>query len=125
MPDFTLPLTKGLDARRNVFHGKTATLSLLGHARPGRKGYEVIWKVPGGWHLHGGKDIGSAMILEIAESETVTRERLDQTECFAIFIPIISQPAKVWEIVDNGRMAPTYPSKRVWTFIVLPTGEDP
>jgi hypothetical protein len=117
MPDFTAPLSKGLDAKRKVFHGTTATLSLLDHARPNRRGYDVLVDVESGWHLTKDNE------LHIAESATVTREKLDKATAFGIYIPIISDPAKVWAITDDGRKAPTYPAKRIWVFIVSPTQE--
>lgn len=124
MPDFTLPLSKGLDARRRVFHGTTATLALLDFARPDRRGYDVLIDVPDGWHLHSGKDIGELMVLEIAETETVTRELLDKAVAFGIYIPGISDPLKAWVMEgDESRKAPTSAAKRVWIFTVSPTQE--
>jgi hypothetical protein len=116
MPDFTNPLSKGLDAKRRVFHGTTATLVLLDYARPGHKGYIVIVEVPDGWHYSGGKEIDEPIILKIAESETVTAEKLNQATMFGI-------NGKVWIMEENGRQAPTYPAKRVWRFSVKPSGE--
>lgn len=124
MPDFTLALSKALDARRGVFHGTTATLALLDYARPEKRGYDVLIDCESGWHLHSGKEIGEAMVLEIAESETLTRELLDKAVAFGIYIPNISDPEKAWVMEgDESRKAPTYPNKRVWSFIVSPSGE--
>jgi hypothetical protein len=116
MPDFTPALAKGLDARRRVFFGTSATLALMDYARPGHKGYDVIRNVPAGWHLSGGRDIDEPMILEIAESATITAELLDKTTVFGI-------NGKIYKMVENGRQAPTYPAKRIWRFQVIPTGE--
>lgn len=124
MPDFTRALAAGLNARRRVFHGETATLALLDHARPNRRGYDVLVNVPDDWHLHSGKDIGELMVLEIAETATVTREKLNKAVAFKIFIPGISDPAKVWIMEgDDPRKAPTYPAKKIWVFTVKPSGE--
>jgi hypothetical protein len=121
MPDFTKALAAGLDAKRNVFLGKTATLSLLDYATNGRKGYDVIRQVLTGWFLHADKEIEGVMVLQIAELDPITREMLDKSNAFGIYIPTISAPAKIW--IDEGRKAPTYPSKRIWTFNVKPSGE--
>jgi hypothetical protein len=112
-----------LDTLRKLFHGEAATLCLLDHARPNRRGYDVLIDVLGGWHLHSGKDIGEALVLEIAETETVTRALLDKAVAFGIYVPSISDPAKVWAIVEDGRKAPTYPAKRIWVFVVSSTDE--
>jgi hypothetical protein len=116
MPDFTAALAKGLDARRRVFFGATATLSLMDFATSGRRGYDIIRNVPAGWHLSGGKEIDEPMILEVAESATVTAELLNKTTVFGI-------NGKIYKMADNGRQAPTYPAKRIWRFQVTPTGE--
>jgi hypothetical protein len=116
MPDFTPALAKGLDARRNIFYGSSATLSLMDYARPERRGYDVIRDVLSGWHLSGGKEIDEPLILEIAESATITAELLDKTTVFGI-------NGKIYKMVENGRQAPTYPAKRIWRFQVTPTGE--
>jgi hypothetical protein len=116
MPDFTKALASGLDARRKVLHGSSATLSLMDYARPGFKGYDTIRHVLAGWHLSGGKEIDEPMILEIAELGVITAELLDKTTVFGI-------NSKIYKLVENGRQAPTYPAKRIWRFQVLPTGE--
>lgn len=125
MEDYTLALSQALDAKRNVFHGTSATLSLLDYARPGFKGYDVLVQVLSGWHLDSGKDIGEAMLLEVAESVTVTREILDKAIGFGIYIPSISDPAKVWVLAgeEDNRKAPTHPSKKKWVFTVIATQE--
>lgn len=116
MPDFTAALAKGLDARRRVFFGASATLSLMDYARPERRGYDVICDVSAGWHLSGGKEIDEPMILEVAESATVTADLLDKATVFGI-------NGKIYKMVENGRQAPSYPAKRIWRFQVTPTGE--
>jgi hypothetical protein len=116
MPDFTLALSKALDARRGIFFGSSATLSLMDYARPERRGYDVIADVSSGWHLSGGKEIDEPMILEVAESATITAELLNKTTVFGI-------NGKIYKMVENGRQAPTYPANRVWRFQVTPTGE--
>lgn len=124
MPDFTPALSKALDVRRRVFHGELTTLSLLDFARPGLKGYDILVVVADGWHLHSGKDIGELMVLEVAEKDAVTREKLNKAVAFKIFIPGISEPAKVWIMEgEDPRKAPTYPNKRIWVFTVKPSGE--
>lgn len=116
MPDFTFALSQGLDARRRIFHGTSATLALMDYARPGHKGYDIIINVSAGWDLSGGKEIDEPMILQIAESATITADLLNKTTVFGI-------NEKIYKMVDNGRQAPTYPAKRVWRFQVIPTGE--
>jgi hypothetical protein len=114
--DFTSALAKALDARRQVFHGTGATLSLMDYARTGHRGYDAIRNVSAGWHLSGGKEIDEPMILQVAESATITAELLDKTTVFGI-------NDKIYKLVENGRQAPTSSSKRVWRFQVTPTGE--
>lgn len=116
MPDFTNSLAAGLDARRKVFYGATATLVLLDHARPGRRGYDAILPVTRGWHLAQSGD-GELPVLELAESALVTAELIKKTVAFAI-------NGKVYKTDANNFTAPTYPNKRVWKFTVKPTGED-
>jgi hypothetical protein len=116
MPDFTAALAKGLDARRRIFHGTSPTLALLDHARPNRRGYDALCIVPDGWHYSGGREIDEPIILHIAESETVTAEKLNKATAFGI-------NGKVWIIEENGRQAPTYPAMRIWRFSVKPSGE--
>lgn len=124
MPDFTPALAQGLDARRRVFYGSDVRLFLLDYAAVGRKGYDALVEVSAGWHLRGGKDIGEAMILEIAQRGAVTAQKLEKAVAFGIFIPGISEPAKVWKMQgEEGRRAPTYPTKRIWTFQVIATQE--
>jgi hypothetical protein len=116
MPDFTNALAKGMDAHRRVFFGNSATLVLLDYARDGRRGYDATLTVPNGWHLSSGKEPSDPMVLEIAEKGTVTRALLDEVRAFGI-------NGKVYKILDDGRKAPTYPNKRIWTFQVMPSGE--
>lgn len=124
MPDYTSALAKALDARRRVFHGNSATLCLLDYARPGFKGYDILIDVPSGWHLHSGKEPGDPMVLEVAEMGAITRELIDKAVGFGIYIPGISVPEKAWVIIgDEGRKAPTYPTKRIWFFTVSATQE--
>lgn len=122
--DFTPALSIALDARRNVFHGTSATLCLLDYAIQPRKGYDVLRAVASGWHLHSGKEPGDPMVLEIAESSTITRELLNKAQGFGIYVPVISAPEKAWVLIgEDPRKAPTYPSKRLWFFTVIPTQE--
>lgn len=124
MPDLTPALAKGLDALRDVLHGKTTSLYLLDYAIAPRRGYDALIQVPSGWHLHSGKDIGELMLLEVAEMGAVTREKLDKAVAFGVYIPGISAPLKAWVIAgDEGRKAPTYSNKRIWVFQVKPTQE--
>lgn len=121
MPDFTPALAAGLNAKRKLFNGSTATLALLDYATRGRQGYDVIRIVESGWFLHADKEIEGLMVLEIAELDPITREMIDKANAFGIYIPTISAPAKVWK--DEGRKAPTYPTKRIWRFQIKPSGE--
>jgi hypothetical protein len=117
MLNLTPVIARGkLDTLRKLFHGTDATLSLLKYARPGFKGYDILKAVPSGWHYSGGKEIDEPIILEIAESETVTAELLNEATMFGI-------NGNVWIMVEGGRQAPTYPAKRIWKFSIKPSGE--
>lgn len=115
MPNFTKPISKGLDAKKRVILGKDATLALLKHAPPTDRGYSKLKDVPGGWHLKTG-GIGETAVLTITESATVTRENLKETVAFFT-------GDKVWKIVGNEYSSPEGESFRVWRFNVQPTGE--
>lgn len=120
MPDLTSVIGHAAyDTLRKFWHGSEATLVILNHARPGRRGYDAVVDVLTGWHLTKDNE------LKIVESETVTREILSAADTFGIYIPKISDPAKIWKLqsIDDARVAPTLANMRKWLFFLVPTGE--
>lgn len=115
MPNFTKPISKGMNAKRKVLLGKELSLALLNHAPPTDRGYSKLADVAEGWHLKRG-GINEVSTLEIAESVTVTAELIKKTVAFSI-------GGKVWKRVENEYSSPVGTSFRVWRFNVQPTGE--
>lgn len=120
MPDFTKIIGRAkYDTLRKFWQTKDATLVILRHAGPGRRGYDATVDVLSWWNLT--KDNQ----LQIAESETVTRQILSEADTFGIFIPGICDPANIWKLqnIDEPRVAPSRANMRKWLFFIVPTGE--
>ncbi len=117
MMEYSLALSLKLDARRELSHGQLATLDILDYARPGFRGYDSLMGVASGWQFRSGKEIGEPITLEIVESTTLTAEILGKATVFSV-------NGKIFKLVgEEGRKAPTDPSKPLWNFRILPTGE--
>src|SRR5262249_41183829 len=113
--DYTKALSLSLDAERGIFHGE-AELFILDYAPPGQRGYVALTDVLTGWNFRSSKEPTEPIALEISESEGISAETLNKANVFSI-------NGVIYKIVDDGRKAPTYPTKRVWRFYILPSGE--
>lgn len=121
----TRTLSKSLDTERRLLLGRKARLFLLDHDADAGYKDDTALEVLRGWFASDdsqgeGASIGQ-LKLEVAESSTVTSDKLASMAAVVLWFPEWTTP-RVCKIVS--RIEPIGNSIRIWAFSITPTSEE-